>query len=303
MGGDSTERQVSLDSGKNVLAGLDPERYQTTVFDPAVDLARLVDEAPNLDVVFPVLHGAAGENGSIQGFLSLLSLPYVGSGVLASATCLDKKAAKEVYRLNGLPVAPDCVLSRQSTLEENLAAIEKSVGYPVVVKPLDQGSSVGLTICPTASEAPTALTAAFLICELALAEKYLKGRELTVAVLGNDRPRPLPPIEIIPAQGHEFFDYVAKYAPGQAQEICPAPLTPAETQEVKRLGLLAHQTLGCRGLSRTDFIYSEGTFYLLETNTLPGLTENSLLPKAALADGLSFTALLDSLVDLALDLD
>jgi D-alanine-D-alanine ligase len=303
MGGHSSEREVSLASGQNVLERLDKERYQVEVFDPAIDLARLVEAAPNLDVVFPVLHGAMGEDGSIQGFLSLLGLRFVGSGVLASATCLDKKAAKDVYRQNELPVAQDLLLSRRLSLVAQLTAIKKDLGYPVVIKPLDQGSSVGLTIAKSPQEAKEALQKAYKLSSQVLAEKFLSGRELTVAVIGNDRLRALPPIEIIPAQGREFFDYVAKYTPGQAQEICPAHLSESLTEEIGNLALRAHRALGCRGLSRTDFIYSEGVFYLLETNTLPGLTENSLLPKAALADGLSFPALLDTLIDLALDLD
>ncbi|MDR1608711.1 MAG: D-alanine--D-alanine ligase [Deltaproteobacteria bacterium] len=303
VGGHSSEREVSLASGQNVLNRLNPERYEVRVFDPAVDLARLVEAAPNLDVVFPVLHGAAGEDGSIQGLLSLLGLPYVGSGVLASALCLDKKAAKDVYRQNNCPVAQDLLCLSQTPLEEQIKAISTTIGFPVVIKPLDQGSSVGLTIAQSPEEALVALKKAFELSKQALAEKFIKGRELTVAVLGNDRPKALPPIEIIPGPGHGFFDYEAKYAPGQAQEICPAHLTPEETLKVQDLALLAHKALGCRGLSRTDFILAEGIFYLLETNTLPGLTENSLLPKAALAAGLSFPALLDTLIDLALDLD
>ncbi|MDR0549812.1 MAG: D-alanine--D-alanine ligase [Deltaproteobacteria bacterium] len=303
MGGHSTERAVSLASGQNVMAQLDPALYKVMVFDPAVDLIRLIEEAPSLNVVFPVLHGADGENGSIQGFLGLLGLPYVGSGVLASATCIDKKATKDVYRSQGLPVAPDCLLSREKPLSENLLTLEKAVGYPAVVKPLDQGSSVGLTIVKTADLAPRALSLAFETASLALGEKFLPGRELTVGVIGNDRLRALPPLEIIPAAGHDFFDYEAKYTQGQAREVVPSDFTPAETSKIQELALTAHRALGCRGLSRTDFIYSDGVFYLLETNTMPGLTENSLLPKAALAAGLSFPALLTTLIDLALGLE
>ncbi|MDR1577728.1 MAG: D-alanine--D-alanine ligase [Deltaproteobacteria bacterium] len=302
MGGHSSEREVSLASGQNVLAWLDPERYQVDAFDPAVDLARLVEAAPNIDVVWPVLHGAAGEDGSIQGLLSLLSLPFVGSGILASAICLDKRMAKIVYRRNGLPVAADYICDSSIPLLEQISKIGQTLGFPVVIKPMDQGSSVGLTIAGSEQEASLALQEALKFSKEALAEKFLAGRELTVAVLGNDTLRALPPVEIIPGEGHGFFDYEAKYTPGQAQEICPANLTKEETLTVQSLALRAHQAVGCRGLSRTDFIYSEGTFFLLETNTMPGLTENSLLPKAALADGLSFPALLDTLIDLALDL-
>jgi D-alanine-D-alanine ligase len=303
MGGASTEREVSLASGKNILARLDKERYAVSVFDPAVDLARLVQEAPNLDVAFPALHGAAGEDGSIQGLLSLLNLPFVGSGVLASAICLDKNLTKDVYRKRSLPVIVDRLCARGESVDQLAKDLETSLGLPLVVKPLDQGSSVGLSIAKTSLDIVDALTTAFKFAKEALVEKFVPGRELTVGVLGNERLKALPPVEIIPAQNHEFFDYAAKYTPGEAQEICPASLTPTETAEVQRLAVTAHEALGCRGLSRTDFILSQGTFYLLETNTLPGFTENSLLPKAALAAGLSFTELLSVLIDLAFDLD
>jgi D-alanine-D-alanine ligase len=300
MGGHSTERKVSLSSGRNVKKRLDPEKYEVKVFDPAVDLVRLTKEAPNFDVAFPVLHGAAGEDGSIQGLLTLLRLPFVGSGVLASAICLDKRATKEVYKIAKLPVAPDLVVSSEIPYDESVERIKKKLGFPVVVKPLNQGSSVGLSIATSTYNASEALYLAFQSASLALVEKFLNGREFTVAVLGGDRLRFLPPIEIKLSKDHKFFDYAAKYTKGEAQEICPADLTPEETAKIGALAIAAHKALGCRGLSRTDFIYSDGVFFLLETNTLPGLTENSLLPKAALADGLSFPALLDTLIDLAL---
>ncbi|MDR1083775.1 MAG: D-alanine--D-alanine ligase [Deltaproteobacteria bacterium] len=303
VGGRSSERAVSLASGQNVLAALNKERYQVEVFDPADELGELAARSGEIDVVFPVLHGAAGEDGSIQGFLNLLNLPFVGSGVLASAVCMDKQVTKDVYRKWQLPVAPDLLcLKSKAAAREQAEEIGRLLSYPAVIKPMDQGSSVGLTIARNEAEGQAALEAAWKYSPRAMAEKFISGRELTVGVLGNERLKVLPPVEIIPAEGHRFFDYDAKYTPGQAQEICPAPLTAEETATVCQLALKAHEALGCRGLSRTDFIYSQNAFCLLETNTLPGLTENSLLPKAALAAGLSFSALLDTLIDLALDL-
>jgi D-alanine-D-alanine ligase len=230
-------------------------------------------------------------------------VPYVGSGVLASALCIDKSAAKGVYRTKGLPVADDleAAYGEDDPREAAQRAIAQ-LGSPVVVKPLNQGSSVALTIASTPEVIAKALDEAWQHYPVALLEKYIEGRELTCAVLGNARCRALPPIEIVPAEGHQFFDYDAKYIPGQAQEICPAPLTEAETDAVCDLAVRAHNALGCRGLSRTDFIMDkQGGFYLLETNTLPGLTSNSLLPRAAAAAGMSFSKLLEELIRLGME--
>jgi D-alanine-D-alanine ligase len=302
MGGRSSEREVSLASGLEIFKHLDPARYVVTRFDPATDLVALVEKAKSFDVAFPALHGPLGEDGTIQGLLELLGLPYVGSGVLASALCMDKSATKDVYRSKGLPVAKDALArSSQDPLAAAEAALER-LGSPVVVKPLNQGSSVGLTIASDPAAAAAARNEARALYPVALIEQHIQGRELTCAVLGNADSRALPPIEIVPAEGHRFFDYQAKYEPGQAQEICPARLTPAETAKVSELAELSHLALGCRGLSRTDMILDgQGAFYLLETNTLPGFTPNSLLPTAAAAAGFKFDELLYELIKLALE--
>jgi D-alanine-D-alanine ligase len=302
MGGRSTEREVSLASGREVKKYLNPERYEVSVFDLSTDLALLVNQASDLDVVFPALHGALGEDGTVQGLLDLLSLPYVGSGVLASAMCMDKKVAKDIYRINGLPVARDFLVEKNQELSKAVSDVDKELGFPVVVKPVNQGSSVGLTIADNEQELAESLKEAFKFGGKALIEQYIKGRELTCAVIGNSEPRALPPIEISPGIGHEFFDYQAKYEPDQALEICPAPLSRVDFEKIRYLSVMAHQKLGCRGMSRSDFILSDdGIFYILETNTLPGFTSNSLLPKAAFAAGIDFPSLLDELVRLALE--
>ncbi|MDR2456573.1 MAG: D-alanine--D-alanine ligase [Deltaproteobacteria bacterium] len=302
MGGRSSEREVSLASGREVLNYLNPDRYAVESLDPATDLSILVSRASEFDVAFPALHGPLGEDGTIQGLLELLFIPYVGSGVLSSALCMDKAATKNVYRNNNLPVADDMVVSKGADPGLSAKKAVEALGAPVVVKPLNQGSSVGLTIASDWAEAAKALGEAWKLYPTALIERYASGRELTVAVLGNRECRALPPIEIVPGDEHKFFDYVAKYTPGQAQEICPARLTPEETSKVSELAVAAHMALNCRGLSRTDFILSEkGEYFLLETNTLPGMTSNSLLPKAAAAAGLPFGELLDELISLALE--
>ncbi|MDR2460217.1 MAG: D-alanine--D-alanine ligase [Deltaproteobacteria bacterium] len=304
-GGKSTEREVSLASGKEILAHLDPKRYRVSLYDPRDDLARLLNDAPQLDVAFPALHGLYGEDGSVQGFLTLLGLPYVGSGILSSALAIDKRITKDLYRSANLPVARDLVLNRAaiqgSDRKYDILQILGDLKLPLVVKPINQGSSVGLSIVKTKEELTLALDLAFKYGADVMLESYLEGREYTVAVIGNSHPIALPPIEIIPAEGHGFFDYSAKYDPGECQEICPCDLPAKETEEVSSLALKAHRLLGCRGLSRTDFILVDEVFYLLETNTLPGLTSQSLVPKAAKAYGLSFAALLDRLIELALE--
>jgi len=302
MGGKSNEREVSLASGKEVLAHIDKNRFEVSIYDPATDLGQLVDNAGKLDLAFLCLHGRYGEDGTIQGLCEMVGLPYTGSGVLASAMAMDKEIAKRIFRDAGLPVAPDLVVRKESV--NDLQATAKmalfSLGNPVVVKPLCSGSSVGLSIVDSEEQLSQALAQAFEIDGAVMLEKYLPGKELTCAVVGNNSLKALPPIEIIPAHGHRFFDYAAKYEPGQAQEICPAEVHKELLDEVQRLSISAHTTLGCRGMSRTDLIFSFGNTYILETNTIPGMTSGSLLPKMARAYGLSFGGFISYIIDLAL---
>lgn len=302
MGGRSKEREVSLASGREVLAHINRDRFEVVTYDPVVDLVKLAADAPNLDVVFLALHGPFGEDGTMQGFCEMLGLSYTGSGVLSSAMAMDKEVSKRVYRTAGLPVAPDMVVGRQPAglLAETAVAALRILGSPLVVKPLRQGSSVGLSIVSDEKELMSSLRAVFDLEGSALLEKYMPGQEFTCGVLGNHELTALPPIEIIPAEGHLFFDYSAKYDPGEAKEICPAEISRELTEEVGSIAKSAHQALGCRGLSRSDFMYSKGRLYLLETNTLPGITSGSLLPKMATAYGLTFGSLISYLIDLAL---
>ena len=302
MGGKSSEREVSLASGQEVVKHIDRNRFEIATYDPATDLARLADDSAKLDVAFLALHGPLGEDGTMQGFCELLGLPYTGSGVLSSAIAMDKEVAKRIYREHGLSVAPDLVVTKHSNpnLAETARMALHTFGAPLVVKPLRQGSSVGLSIVESEQELSTALTAVFDLDGAALLEKYLPGQELTCGVVGNEKLTALPLIEIIPADGHRFFDYSAKYEPGQANEVCPADISDELAGEAKRLALSAHRVLRCRGYSRSDLIFSNGQTYLLETNTLPGLTSGSLLPKMANAYGLTFTSLISYIIDLAM---
>jgi D-alanine-D-alanine ligase len=217
---------------------------------------------------------------------------------------MNKEAAKKAYREAGLPVAPDMTMTREEvSLGPELARMAfHTFGAPLVVKPVNLGSSVALSIVRGKEEFQAALEAVFKLDRAALLEKYLPGLELTCAVVGSGRNiTALPPIEIVPAPGRGFFDYEAKYVPGQCEEICPARVPYEITSEVQRLSANAHRALGCRSMSRSDFIFSEGQTYILETNTLPGLTSGSLIPKMVRAFGLTFTAFLSYLLDDALE--
>ena len=301
MGGLSGEREVSLASGREVLAHIDQQRFEVVTYDPAEDLVRLAQDAPNLDVAFLALHGAFGEDGTLQGFCEMFGLKYTGSGVLASAMAMDKLVTKQIYRSVGLLVPQDIILKASDCdLTEKAAQAFADFGSKVVIKPLREGSSLGMSIVDKVQGLASALEAAFTYGDTLLLEEYVNGRELTCGVVGNHELTALPSIEIIPAEGHGFFDYSAKYEPGQCQEICPAQISEQLALELSRLAIEAHEALGCRGLSRSDFIYAKDKFYILETNTLPGLTAGSLLPKMAQAFGLSFTSLISYLLDLTL---
>lgn len=298
-GGKSAERDVSLKSGEQVLKALDPAKYEVRRYDPQSDLAQLAAAAPEIDVALIILHGRLGEDGTIQGFLESLGVRYHGSGVLGSALAINKIVSKEMYRAAGLPVAPSLVVNQRQPLPPE--AIIERLGLPVVVKPEHEGSSIGLSVARDLKSLEGSLTTAWQYDRRCLIEKYLPGREITCGVLGNDPVEALPVIEIVPGSEHQFFDYEAKYLPGRTEEICPARISPELTRTAQQYAIRAHQALCCRGYSRTDMIISDGIIHILETNTIPGMTETSLFPQAAAAAGISFSALLDRLIQLALE--
>jgi D-alanine-D-alanine ligase len=299
-GGVSDEREVSLAGAKGIRQHLDPDRYDVVHFDPATDLAELAREAGDFDVAFILLHGLNGEDGTIQGMLELLGLPYQGAGVLGSALAMDKNLAKILYQQNGLPVAPWKMADIND--RDDPSALLEELGLPLVVKPVKQGSSVGMSIVRHAEDLGLALETAFGYDDAVMVESYIEGREITVGVIGNDTLEALPLVEIIPGEQYEFFDYEAKYKEGASREVCPAEVTQEIRNTAQQYGLSAHRILQLRGYSRTDMIVAEdGTIYVLETNTIPGMTPTSLLPQAAAEHGLDFSALLDRLIDLALE--
>lgn len=298
-GGISSERDVSLNSGQQVFEALDKERYDIIRYDPKTDLPALVSNASNIDAALVILHGPYGEDGTIQGLLDLLGIPYQGSGVLGSAVAMNKLVAKRLYEQGGLTIPPYCVVRRGPIPE--LGGCVQHLGLPIVVKPVAGGSSIGIAIAATESELRDAVDEAFAYDHQVLLEKYLEGTEVTGAVLGNDDPVALPLIEIVPGEGHAFFNYAAKYTAGETREICPARISAALTQEAQACAVRAHEALFCRGYSRTDMIIQQDRIYVLETNTIPGMTATSLFPQAAAEAGLDFTRLLDRLIALSLE--
>ncbi|MGD8274293.1 MAG: D-alanine--D-alanine ligase [Desulfobacterales bacterium] len=298
-GGVSSEREVSLNSGDQVYAALDKDKYHIIRYDPKTDLARLVEDAPGIDAALIILHGPYGEDGTVQGLLELLNIPYQGSGVLGSSIAMNKLAAKYLYENAGLPVPPYIALQKGDPLEP--AAWEKQLGLPLVVKPNEAGSSVGMTIVKSVDAIAAALEKAFAHDATVLLEGYIDGIELTGGVIGNRELLALPLIEIIPDDQHEFFDYEAKYTAGVTEEICPARIDDQMTTTAQTYAKTAHSALFCKGYSRTDMILRGNQIFVLETNTIPGMTATSLLPQAAQAAGFSFSRLLDELITLSIE--
>jgi D-alanine-D-alanine ligase len=299
-GGRSGEREVSLRGAEGVISALDLSKYDISRYDPATDMVKLAIDAPAIDVVFILLHGLFGEDGTVQGFLDLLGLPYQGSGVLGSALAMDKDIAKTLYKVRGLPV-PDWAMLTPAAANTPGPLIQK-LGLPLVVKPVRQGSSLGMSIAHSEDELAAGIRLAFEYDSEVMAECFVEGREITVGVIGNDSLTPLPLVEIIPGSEHPFFDYQAKYQPGATREICPAVFPDEITRKAQSYALTAHRALKLRGYSRTDMIVDKAdNIWVLETNTIPGMTPTSLLPQAAAAAGLPFGQLLNKLIELAME--
>lgn len=291
MGGWSAEREVSLASGAACAGALRAEGYRVTEVDVSRDIAAVLAKlAP--DVCFNALHGPFGEDGCLQGLLEVMGLAYTHSGVLASALCMDKNLAKTMMASVGVPVARHLIATRAE------AALGHLMPPPYVVKPVADGSSVGIFIVGPDMAAPPgeAILAAGGEDDLMMIEAFVAGQELTCAVMGN---RALDIIEIRPEGSHDFYDYDAKYAPGGSQHILPAEISPNIYQFVQKCTLEAHNALGCRGVSRADFRYDQSTDTLvcLEINTQPGMTATSLVPEMAEAAGYSFNELVRWIVE------
>src|SRR5262252_6793262 len=290
MGGWSAERDVSLRSGKACADALARLGYRVTRIDVGRDIATVLGTV-RPDVALNVLHGRPGEDGTLQGLLEILSIPYTHSGVLASSVAMQKNVAKSLFKAAGVPVAEDRVVSRFAVAKDHV------MPPPFVVKPIAEGSSVGFFIVTEQHPRPPQQLYRddWPFGDTVMVERYIPGKELTCAVLGD---RALDVIEIVPTT--RFYDYEAKYAAGGSEHLLPAPILPNVYQEVRRLALAAHNALGCRGVSRADFRYDDrgtGKLVCLEVNTQPGMTETSLVPELAAYAGIAFDELVQWMVE------
>jgi len=297
-GGRSGEREVSLNTGAQVAAALLEGGHDVVEIDAGDEdfIARIEAAVP--DVAFICLHGRFGEDGTVQGLLELLGIPYVGSGVLASALAMDKVMSKHVFACMGIPTPEYAALRRDEAWD--VEEIARTLGPKTVVKPANEGSAIGVTIAHSPSELPRAIDTAFERDDSVLVEKFIGGIEVTVGIIGNRELLALPTLEVVPE--HEFYDYESKYVPGMSRHIVPARIDESLRGECQKLSIETHRVLGCRDMSRTDMIVTEdGRVYVLEVNTIPGMTSTSLLPEAARAAGIEFPELCGRLVGYAVE--
>jgi D-alanine-D-alanine ligase len=280
---------VSLKSGARVEDALERLGHEVCGIDVGHDLVRrLRDLAP--DAAFVALHGRDGEDGTVQELLEILGVPYTGSGVSACMRCADKVIAKRAFQDAGIPTPDFFAFSEAAFKElgaaEALGAIEERLGFPIVVKPSDQGSALGIKFARSAADVPAALVAAFSYSDRVLLERHVHGRDLAVSILGD---QPLPVVEAVP-QEEDFYDFEARYQIGRTTFVCPADIGDELTARAQELAAQAHATLGCRDFSRVDLMLDDATgeLFVLEINAIPGLTETSLLPQAADEAGISF---------------
>jgi len=308
MGGPSVEHEVSLDTGKQVIENLNKERYLPIPVKISKEskwilngkFASYPDVFKKIDFALLAMHGEFGEDGKIQGLLDFHNIPYSGSGTAASALGMDKLKSRELFKLAGL-TTPKMLHLR---IGDNIPSLisfftSKVVKFPVVVKPRSRGSSVGVSIADAEKSLQKAIQAVFKTDTDVLIEEYINGVEVTCGVLenfNNQKYFVLPVTQIIPVK-NKFFDYNAKYKQGVSKEITPAQIDETKYQKVQQTALAAHQIIGCRGYSRADMIVRNGSVYILEINTLPGLTKTSLFPQQAAAAGLSFSQLIDKIIE------
>jgi D-alanine-D-alanine ligase len=303
-GGRSLERQVSLKSGGRVEDALERLGHEVAAIDVGADLVdRLSDAAP--EIAFIALHGRDGEDGTVQELLEVMGIPYTGSGVSACIRTADKVLAKHAMRDHEIPT-PDFYAFNETAFKElgaaqALPAIEERLDFPIVVKPAGQGSALGIKFARTAADVPAALVAAFSYGRKVLLERYVTGRDLAVSIIeDNGAPRTLPIVEAVPEQ-EDFYDFEARYEIGRTRFVCPADLPAEAAERASEIALQVYALLGCSGFSRVDLMLEEdtGELYVLEANSIPGLTETSLLPQAADAAGIGFDELIDRILKAA----
>lgn len=295
MGGNSPEREVSLRSGMAVYNALRRRGYNAIPIDVGPDICNVI-KREGIEIAFLVLHGGYGEDGSIQGLLEVLGIPYTGSGVLASALSMDKEASKKMFLYHGIPVPPFIAFSREDIIGRMIGRDLCPFEMPWVIKPSREGSSIGVSIVKKEDDIGTAINASFDFGERIIIERYIEGKEIQVGILNN---RVLGSIEVRPKR--EFYSYEAKYTPGLTEYISPPEIPDDDLKRVEDLSLKAHIALCCKGATRVDTILSrEGDIYVLEVNTIPGMTETSLLPKIAKQSNLEFDALIEEILKSAI---
>lgn len=340
MGGRTAEHEISLETGRVIVNALNKDKYNVKPIIitktgkwliPTGYIDRLefktdilnfkdsnvvplstgyaIDKAfeEKIDVVFVAMHGPMGEDGTIQGLLELADIPYTGSNVLASSLAIHKMMSRKIFQSSGINVPKSISFKEWEWKKDKPGVISKTIsylGFPCVIKPMELGSSVGIAIAQSEYDFEKGFSEALKHCNEILVEEFLEGIELTCAVLGSingDEPTPLVPTQIVPITS-KFFDYKAKYTPGAAEEITPPKdISDKKIREVQEIALRAHKALGCGGMSRTDMIMKDETIYVLELNTIPGMTETSLYPQAAKAAGIQFPDLLDRIISIALE--
>lgn len=311
MGGPSSEHEVSLATGKNVLENLDKNKYQLVTIKLSKNnqwyvngrLTTMVKALKSCDLVFNALHGTFGEDGRVQALLEYYGVRYTGSGLTASALAMDKLRSREIFKLTGFCVPKTLKIKRGENYQARLNFfINKVTKLPVVVKPCSNGSSAGVKIILNKNKLAEAIEEAFKLDKKVLVEEFIRGREVTCGVLDNFNGQEvgaLPVTEIMPLKKHKFYSYDAKYKDGQSRLITPAQVDEVTREKVQEIAVRVHQLLGCRSYSRTDMILRNENIYVLETNTLPGLTPHSLIPQAAKAAGLTLSQLLDHIIEIS----
>ncbi|MGB9715288.1 MAG: D-alanine--D-alanine ligase [Thermodesulfovibrionales bacterium] len=291
MGGQSTEREVSLRSGKAVYNALKGLGYKVVGIDVDHNIYDVLRKK-NIEIAFIALHGGFGENGAIQGMLEVMGIPYTGSGVLASALAMDKEASKKIFLYNKIPVPPFTVITRQSSLINQKSKTVIKFPMPWVVKPTTEGSSIGVSIVREESQFNSAIKKAFRLSDRIIIEKYIKGKEVHIGILNGEV---LGGVEVKPSL--EFYNYEAKYTAGKTEYILPPEISSKAYKKAKEVALKAHTSLGCKGATRVDLkIDGRGNPYVLEVNTIPGMTETSLLPKIAKEAGIDFPVLIEEIL-------
>lgn len=304
-GGRSGEHEVSLNSAESVIAAMDPGRYEVErilITKEGHWLPRSISPEPganaDIDVVFPVLHGTFGEDGTVQGLLELAGLPYVGAGVLASSASMDKDVMKRLCKERGLPIVEFLVVSRGQIQPDEIC---KRLRYPMFVKPANLGSSVGVSKAKDCEQLKAALDLAAQYDRKIIVEQGIEGREFECAVLGNDEPSAAVPCEVLPSR--EFYDYEDKYILNKARTVLPADLSAEQTAEIQRLGVECYKAVGCEGMARVDFLMETGSgrVYVNEINTVPGFTAISMFPRMWEASGIPYPKLIDRLIELAME--